>query len=293
MRAFVLLLTALPSCACLYGQMATLNGTNMMLDAGTSLRIDTSLTWSIEAGASVVNDGSIILGPATELNEAPGAAITGAGTERTARTFTAPLIAADPAGLGGIITTNASLGATTVLRGHIPYTDYSGHTSIARWIDISPANNSGLNATLALRYEPAELNGIVEADQVLHIHAHDDIWWHLPSNVNIGQGTVTSSGLDSIGLFTTFEGDLPNSIHEDRTAAGFTLLGSPGTQLALQVPHGRIAHLAEVYGPLGTCHVSMTTNWTAGRHALPEFHLAPGVYYLRVNGSITLPFVQP
>lgn len=276
-----------------FGQMVLADGTGLTVDEGTSLRIDAPFTWTLEAGSGAVNNGSIVLGSEANLYEAVGAAITGTGTERTTRDLSSPLANEDPGGLGGILTTDASLGTTLVVRGHTPYTDYSGHTSIARWIDFTPANNSGLNATLGFRYDPAELNGLVESGQVLHVSAHDDIWWFISSNVNTVARTVSASALDSLGLFTTFDENLPNAIAAIGRAQGFALLGAPGEKLWLRVPAGARAEKLELFATNGALISTLAPHWGAGSHAIPELQSESGVYHLRVNGERTFPFIHP
>jgi len=268
-------------------------GTSLTVDEGTTLRIDAPLSWTLEAGSSAINNGSIVLGPAADLDEAAGAPITGTGTERTTRDLSGPLTDENPGGLGAVLTTEATLGSTLVVRGHIPYTDYSGQTSLARWIDFDPTNNNGLNATLSFRYDPSELNGLVESDQRVHIRAEQDIWWYLGSSVNTGSQTVTTSGLDSLGLFTTFDEDLPNAISLPSRTSAFALLGAPGEQLYLRVPAGSIAATLELFASDGVRLSTLAPHWGQGRHALPEPSYASGVYLLRVNGEHSFTFFRP
>ena len=276
-----------------FGQMVVPAGTNLTVDENTSLRIDAPLTWTLEAGSGFANNGGIVLGPDANLDEALSAAITGTGTERTMRDLSSPLVNENPGGLGGIISTNASLGNTSIVRGHVPFTDYSGHTSLARWIDFTPANNTGLNAALTFRDDPAELNGLVEAEQRLHIRASQNVWWFFASAVNTGAHTVTSSGLDSLGTFTTFDVDLPNSVTEQDAGSSFALLGAPGEALFLRVPAGMKAETLDIFAVNGSCVATIAPHWNAGTHALPGLVLCSGVYQLRVNGEKTIPFLQP
>lgn len=74
----------------------------------------------------------------------------------------APL-AANPGNLGAVISTSANLGSTTIKRGHQVQTSGSG-TSIRRYFDIMPTNNTGLNATLRFYYLDTELASIPEAE---------------------------------------------------------------------------------------------------------------------------------
>ena len=202
------------SIAALSGQMSVLSGTTLSVAAGTTLSVDIPITWTVEAGSTVVNDGTVLLGGNTDLAEAPGAAISGAGTERTQRTFSGPVSDVDPGGLGARLTTATTLGSTVIERGHVPYTDYSGHTSIARWVRVEPANNTDLDATVAFRYDADELGGILELEQVLHQYLEADVWASLPSAIQTTERTVTATGLYRLGLFTTFNEALPTAIAE-------------------------------------------------------------------------------
>lgn len=273
-------------------QMTTAPGTTITIAEGTNLRIDPALTWEIASGADVVNNGTIILGPATELSEAAGAAIIGGGTERTTRVFSGPLAGTDPGGLGALITTSATLGTTTIERGHIPFTDYSGHTSISRWIDLSPSNNNGLQATLAFRYDVAELNGVPEAAQQLHIRSANDIWLHQPGNVNLGDRTVTATDLDSLGVFTTFEEILPNAIAERATHGWQATTGSDGAFL-LYVPEGSLTRYLALMDAGGRLCAQWKERHAHGWHRLPNDGLPTGVYHLLVNDNVHLKVVKP
>ncbi len=275
------------------GQMVVPAGTSLTIDEGTSLRIDAPLTWTLQPGSQVVNNGDITLDASAQLDEALGAAITGAGTERITRTLSGPLTDENPGGLGSILTTSASLGSTLVVRGHAPFTDYSGHTSIARWIDFSPANNTGLNATLSFRYDPAELNGLTEAEQRLHIRASQDVWWYFTSAVNVGDHSVTSSGLDSLGVFTTFDEDLPNSITGSGRGTSFALLGNAGGPMYLRVPAGAQATMLDIHSANGMLVAALAPRWDEGVHVLPDLDLSPGVYQLRVNARDNFRFFRP
>jgi hypothetical protein len=69
----------------------------------------------------------------------------------------------NPGNLGAILTTTQNLGTTTIRRGHVSQTNGAGTgSSILRYYDIIPTNNSSLNATLRFTYLDAELNGLSE-----------------------------------------------------------------------------------------------------------------------------------
>ena len=275
------------------GQMNTLTGTSLTIDEGTSLRIDSPVNWFLESGSATSNNGSIELGPGTELIEAPGAAITGSGTERTLRTYSIPVNAMDPGGLGGLITTDQVLGILEVVRGHIPFVDYSGQSSIARWIEFNPTNNSGLNATLAFRYDTQELNGLIESSLILHQALGGDVWGYLASTVNTADRTVTTAGLNSLGTYTTFDQDLPSGLSDPETIPKYSLFSNPGGQPFLFVPSGEIVEFAEIITTAGKVVQTWSPKWAAGLYELPVRSVSTGLYIIRLNDRFILNFVQP
>ncbi len=274
-------------------QMSTGTGTTMLLDAGTNLRVNAPVTWQIPMDASVVNNGIIILGATSVLNESAGAAMTGNGTERIQLDLTSPTASLDAGGLGGILTTTVATGPTMFIRGHLPYTDYSGHTSIARWLHVMPAINSGLNATFSMRYDLAELNTVPELSQIMHIRAQDSIWSQLPSSVNSTSHTVTSNGLDSLGLFTTFDQDLPNSTLPASLPGGFVLGTDPTGAPWLLVPADQQVQLLELFDASGRRLTTSMERMLPGWQSLSAAPVIHGLYVLRVNGTTSLPLVCP
>lgn len=105
--------------------------------------------------------------------------------------------------MGAIITSGANLGQTTVVRGFNAQTG-GGNPGILRWYDITPTNNSGLNATLVFSYnEGAELNGIAESELKLFKSTDNGVTWTLAGgSVDVGANTVTLSGIDGFSRWT-------------------------------------------------------------------------------------------
>ena len=68
----------------------------------------------------------------------------------------------NPGNLGIVITSNQNLGQVTIKRGHQSQVGTGLSSSILRYYEISPDNNSNLNATLRFNYFDGELNGINE-----------------------------------------------------------------------------------------------------------------------------------
>lgn len=274
-------------------QVNTASGTTVLVDPGTSLRFDIAGAWTIAGGASVVNNGSITLANTAVLLEAPGAPITGSGTERIDTTFGAALNDVDPGGLGLHLSTAIGTGALSVERGHTPFTDYSGHTSIARWFHAQAAQQTGLNATVTLAYDPVELNGLSEPGLVLHRRHGPDVWNWLTGAVDQAAHTVNTSGLDSLGTFTAFEGDLPNLVSPSTMASAAPRLEpNTGTAIRLVWPgqHPRIGFT--VVEARGTIIRRSFLAANAPTLELRTDELAQGIYFVRLDNGTTLPFIR-
>ena len=72
-------------------------------------------------------------------------------------------IASNPANLGIFITANQNLGNVMIKRGHQSQAiNPGGLTSVQRYFDIIPSNNTNINATLRFKYFDGELNGLDE-----------------------------------------------------------------------------------------------------------------------------------
>jgi len=138
---------------------ARVSAQTVTVQNGTTLQVQNGAVFDLESGEMDLG-GS---GTTNRLAESSAGRVTG-GTLTATRSLNGPS-AADPAGLGAILTSGANLGAVTITRGHAAQTASNGNASIERYYDISPAqNNGGLDATLALTYHDAERNGISEAD---------------------------------------------------------------------------------------------------------------------------------
>lgn len=75
---------------------------------------------------------------------------------------------ANPANLGAFITSVQNLGNVTIRRGHQSQVNgYGNGNSILRYYEITPANNTALDATLRFSYFDEELNGLAESALVL------------------------------------------------------------------------------------------------------------------------------
>jgi len=104
--------------------------------------------------------------------------------------------------LGAEITSNADLGFTTITRGHVPKTLPAGD-SFERYYEISPDNNSGLNATLKLFYFDAENPSIAEANLELWKYSSGEGWTQQDgNNKNTNQNFIRKNGIDGFSTWT-------------------------------------------------------------------------------------------
>jgi hypothetical protein len=132
---------------------------------------------------------------------------TGGYVEIT-RPLNAPA-AENPGQLGAIITSTQDLGTVTVRRGHQSQTNGAGAgASILRYYDISPSNNTGLNATLRFNYLDAELNGLNE--NLLTVWKRNGTGW-----VDLGRtgnnATLNFVDESAISDFTRFTLSIPGN----------------------------------------------------------------------------------
>ncbi|PSK94767.1 T9SS type A sorting domain-containing protein [Taibaiella chishuiensis] len=122
------------------------------------------------------------------VNLGPNAALTGetetsyatdtlyGGYLAVTRSLNAP-VGVNPGNLGAIITSAQNLGATTIRRGHMSQLNaHNAGSSITRYYDILPANNTNLGATLRILYRDGELNGLTES-QLEMWKSTDTVTW--------------------------------------------------------------------------------------------------------------------
>jgi hypothetical protein len=83
----------------------------------------------------------------------------------------------NPGNVGAMITSAQNLGTVVIKRGHRSQTNvYGNGSSILRYYDISPGNNTALNATLRFHYFDAELNSLPEANLALWRSTNNQQW---------------------------------------------------------------------------------------------------------------------
>lgn len=105
----------------------------------------------------------------------------------------------NPGNIGVFISSAQNPGATTIDRLHYPING----GNVRRVFHITPANNSGLNATLQFQYLDAELAGLDE--NLLSVWRSDNGtsgWTNIGGVVNGAQNTVTLSGVNDFAWYT-------------------------------------------------------------------------------------------
>lgn len=131
------------------------------------------------SGLIDLNNNNIFLQPAALLNsESEISRIMGpsGGYIEIINTLNAPS-SANSGNLGAILSSSQNLGSTIIRRGHTPQINGFGiGSSIFRYYDILPTNNTALNATLRFQYFDAELNGFDENTIVLWKSANNTTW---------------------------------------------------------------------------------------------------------------------
>jgi hypothetical protein len=186
------------------------NPAGVSIPAGT-LTVDDTL--KIISGFLNAGANSVSLSSTGYLVESSGATVRGTtGNITTTRMITNPNNL-NVAGLGATITSTADLGNTTITRGFTAYT-INGSGSVKRYYNISPANNSNLNATLTYHYDDSELNGLNEGLLSLFRSTNAGTnWATIGGAKNLEANNITYSGINSFSYWTAAVNPLTASIN--------------------------------------------------------------------------------
>ena len=184
----------------------TVNKASGDVQVASAITVDATLT--LTSGDVDLNGNVITLGTSALLVESAGNTVKGAsGHIETTRSLGA-LTNDNVAGLGFEITTAVSLGSTQIIRAHAPQTG-NGNSSIERYFDVTPTNNSGLNASVAYRYDDSELGGQTEANLELYKSIDSGASWTSEGGTADGNAnTVTQSGIGNFSRWTAADQSL-------------------------------------------------------------------------------------
>ncbi len=159
-----------------------------------------------QSGFLDLNNNNIDLGTSGSVNgesELTGVTGTNGGYVQIINTLNAPA-SVNPGNLGAVLTSAQNMGSTTIRRGHMAKNiGGTGGVSILRYYDISPANNSGLNATLRFAYLNSELNGL-DAGSLVLWRSPDGLTWSDAgfTTRNIAGNYVEKTGIDAFSNWT-------------------------------------------------------------------------------------------
>ena len=164
---------------------------------GATLRVSNDGVFRLESGMMDFGEA----GATARLDEQSGGRVAG-GTLEALRSLNGPS-EVNVAGLGAEITASADLGEVGIQRGHAVQTG-NGNESIERYYLIVPmGTNEGLNATLALHYADAELNGLAESDlELFRSTDQGNTWTRKGQDRRDPQENVVE--LDGIGAFSSW-----------------------------------------------------------------------------------------
>ncbi|MCB0276120.1 MAG: T9SS type A sorting domain-containing protein [Calditrichaeota bacterium] len=215
----------------------TLNNLSLNRPNGISLGGDLTINGTLTMVNGTLSTGAntVILGPVALLAEVPGQTV--AGNVSTTRNVTATSGTETFGNIGAdIILNGAAPGSTTVLRKTGLSSSGNGHNSIARYFEITPQVNTGLNAALVFHYEDAEING--QDSGALEMYRSRDAgttWNNLGGLVDTVSRTIVIAGINDFSRWTA--ADTVNSIGNtaNPTTSGITpiskTIGDPGFTL--------------------------------------------------------------
>ena len=178
-------------------------------------------------GTLDLNGHTLTIGSSGLLNETPGNLATG-GTISVTKDINAP--SSDNIGdLGAEITSSANLGSTTVIRGSDAQL-IEGNAGINRYFDITPTNNTGLNATLVFHYDETELNGLWASELQLFSSTDGGTFWTARGGTTDSIAkSITLVGINSFSRWTLAGVNLPISFQLSvDIAEGWNMTSVPG-----------------------------------------------------------------
>lgn len=144
---------------------STFNFANLKINnpAGVTLQSGDSIPGLLHIlnGDLNLNGDTITLLDTARIFETQGNTVTGNGSIRITKNINNPNFL-DVGGLGLVITSSANFGQTTVKRTWSSQNVAPGKPSIKRCYDISPFNNTALNANIIFRYDNSELDTLRE-----------------------------------------------------------------------------------------------------------------------------------
>jgi hypothetical protein len=201
------------------------NPAGVYIDSVAGFTINDSLI--VSSGPLQLNGATVTLGSSATLVETPGNTVNGdSGVITTTRPLPAPSSSVNIAGLGVSIGSASDLGSTVLTRGHA----VQQGSSIARYFDITPTNDAGLNATFVFRYDASELNGQSTATMGLWKSTDAGTTWTAQAAANNAAGhTLTATGVNSLSRWSASDdAHSLGAVHKQQSLiAGWNMLSLP------------------------------------------------------------------
>jgi hypothetical protein len=233
------------------------------------------------------NSGSI----AGERNEAR---ITGSqgGTIRITAELNRPR-AVNPGNIGVELSSEADLGSTIIIRGHVPLTGPGGESGIQRWFKITPETKTGAQASLRLFYLDTELAGKDKNALAVFSDQQGEDNWTLSGKdaADLAADWVLKSNLDPFRRFTLgiSRSNALSKAGSGNAISTVQIYPNPAhTAFGLQISSERGGcGVANLYDLAGNLLEEKKVNWEAGLTTInwDISRFAPGVYYLSIGNQ--------
>lgn len=176
-------------------EIAKTNGVKVSLDR--NININSAINFI--SGLIDLNGNNIVMNSFAMISgESENNRIIGAkgGFVEITQEMNVPL-STNAGNLGATISSNVNLGSVTIRRGHNSQSGTGLASSINRFYLVLPSNNSGLNATLRLKYFDAELNGQNENTLVLYKSNNSGTQWN---NLSLSSRNTNANYVEKTGL---------------------------------------------------------------------------------------------
>jgi hypothetical protein len=275
-----------------------LNDLTLTGDEGMTLGANVTVNGTCALPGSDITTGAytLTLGPTAVLTENDGKTVV--GTVRTTRTA-AQSVNQTFGGIG--IELNAAGGApgvTTATRVTGTPLSINGTDGIGRYFDLSPANNSGLDATVVLHYDESELNGIDE-NHLAVFSRNGGVWAKLASILDPTGNSVTFSGIDVLETLTlgpdnitAVEDDLTGIPDATRLASIYPNPFNPTTKIVFDLSEKSPVHIA-IFDASGRLVCTLQNGVLgAGRHDVTwrgvsdsGNRVSSGIYFCRMRAN--------
>jgi len=182
-----------------YQKLKINNPANVLLTANVT--VNDSL--AVVLGDMNISTNILTLSPTAYLTETSGNTVySSSGYIKTTRNLNAPS-ALNVGGMGAVLTTAVNLGSTEIRRGNAVQSGLNGGTSIARFFDIMPTVNDGLDASMTFKYDDSELNGKPEASLKLFYSTNTGSSWILAGGTpNPGANSISVSKINSFSRWS-------------------------------------------------------------------------------------------